>query len=189
VTKRTFTEYSNDLKKALSLIDSRGMQTIVNLISDTAGNCGTIWLVGNGGSASTASHFATDLSRCSSINGKLIKAISLCDNLSLITAISNDYSYQEIFSRQLLNLSKNGDLLISISASGNSINIIKAIEYAKLGGITSVAFTAFDGGTAKSISDYHLHVPTNMGDYGVAEDSHLVICHYISSILKTNKNR
>jgi D-sedoheptulose 7-phosphate isomerase len=142
---------------------------------------GKIWIIGNGGSAATASHFATDLSRCSNSVGEPVHAISLCDNSSLITAIGNDFGFDSVFSRQLSKAAISGDLLIVISASGNSKNLLKAMEWAKGNGIKTLALTGFDGGKAKILADSSLHVPTTSGDYGVAEHAHSILCHFLSS--------
>ena len=179
-----FDQYSSNVCNALSVVNRDDLGTVINIIRDTSKYDQNVWLIGNGGSASTASHFATDLSRCINSNGQPIKGISLCDNLALITAIGNDFNFEVIFVKQLINLARKNDLLIAFSASGNSANIIKAIEYAKSNQIRTVAITAFDGGPVKKIADYSIHVPTAIGDYGVAEDSHLIISHFISSQLK-----
>ena len=107
--------------------------------------------------------------------------MSLCDNTSLITAIGNDFGYDQVFSRQLHNSANSGDLLIILSASGNSRNIISALEWAQNNKVTTLALTGFDGGQAKVLADTSLHVPTSNGDYGVAEDAHSILCHFLSS--------
>ena len=143
-----------------------------------------IWVAGNGGSAATASHFATDLSRCKNSKHEPIKAISLCDNSGLITAIGNDFGFKYIFSRQLSNLAIAGDLLIVLSASGNSKNILESLAWAKNNQVKTIALTGFDGGEAKKMADVSLHIPTEHGDYGVAEDTHSIICHFLASQFK-----
>ena len=145
----------------------------------------TVWIAGNGGSAATASHFATDLNRCVNVDGDPVKVVSLCDNSSSITAIGNDFGFEFIFSKQLSNLATSGDLLVTLSASGNSQNLLSAMNWAKANGLSNLALTGFDGGQAKLIADFSLHVPTAIGDYGVAEDSHSILCHYLSMQLCT----
>lgn len=187
----SFQDYVTRISLALSATSSERIEEVIKIILNCSENGGTIWLIGNGGSASTSSHFATDLSRCTNSKGEPIKGLSLCDNSSLITAIGNDFGFEEIFVKQLTNLAKKSDLLISISASGNSVNIIKAIEYAKTNSIKTVALNGFNGGSVHEICDFSIHVPTAIGDYGVAEDAHLIISHFICSQMKNigkNKN-
>jgi len=141
----------------------------------------TIYFIGNGGSASTASHFANDLAIGVKGDSKPFKAISLCDNLSKITAIGNDYGYGDIFSRQINVFACEGDVLVAISASGNSKNIIKAVETAQEKGMVTVGLTSFSGGKLREIADVCVHVPTKVGEYGPAEDAHMILDHLVSS--------
>ena len=182
--KKLFQSYISRIDHALDTIGLNELETSIKIISNSSKNSGKIWLIGNGGSAATASHFATDLSRCTSENGKPLKAISLCDNTGLITAIGNDFSFDDIFIKQLQNLGKAGDLLISISASGNSRTLIKAVEFANTFSISTLSLVGFDGGALQELSDNSIYVQTNIGDYGIAEDCHSIICHYISSQLR-----
>ena len=177
----TFENYLERVNKALTLTDTAHLLAAISMIRDTVDTGNSLWLSGNGGSAATASHFATDLSRCNNSSGDPIKGISLCDNLGLITAISNDFGFDLVFSRQLSNAAVRGDLLIVISASGNSKNLLLAMEWAKNNGVKTLALTGFDGGKAKILADISLHVPTSNGDYGVAEDAHSMLCHFLSS--------
>ena len=177
----TFENYLERVNKALSSTDSEHLLAAISMIRDTVDAGNSLWLSGNGGSASTASHFATDLSRCNNSSGDPIKGISLCDNSSLITAIGNDFGFDQVFSRQLSNAAVRGDLLIVISASGNSKNLLLAMEWAKNNGVKTLALTGFDGGKAKILADSSVHVPTSNGDYGVAEDAHSMLCHFLSS--------
>jgi D-sedoheptulose 7-phosphate isomerase len=179
-----FKDYSSRISAALAATNPESIEKVIEAILECSSSNGTIWLIGNGGSASTSSHFATDLSRCINANGKPVKGVSLCDNSGLITAIGNDFGFEEIFVNQLTNLAMNNDLLISISASGNSTNLIKAINYAKSKLIKTVALTGFNGGVLHKICDYSVHVPTGLGDYGVSEDSHSIISHYICSQIR-----
>ena len=182
--KELFQSYISRIDHALDTISLNELETSIKIISNSSKISGKIWLIGNGGSAATASHFATDLSRCTGENRQPITAISLCDNLGLITAIGNDFSFEDIFIKQLQNLGKAGDLLISISASGNSRNLIKAVEFANTFSISTLSLVGFDGGALQELSDNSIFVQTNIGDYGIAEDCHSIICHYISSQLR-----
>ena len=179
-----FRNYAARIGSALNHVNINELESALKIILTTSKNGGNIWLIGNGGSAATASHFATDLSRCTGENRQPITAISLCDNLGLITAIGNDFSFEDIFIKQLQNLGKAGDLLISISASGNSRNLIKAVEFANTFSISTLSLVGFDGGAIQELSNNSIYVQTAIGDYGIAEDCHSIICHYISSQLR-----
>jgi D-sedoheptulose 7-phosphate isomerase len=143
----------------------------------------TVYFIGNGGSAATSSHFANDLSIGTNSYEKPFRVISLTDNQAIITAIGNDFGYVEIFKRQLQVLAKPGDVLVAISASGNSPNLLKAFEYAKATGIITIAITAFDGGMMKVLADDGIHVPTGSKEYGPAEDAHMVLDHLLGAYL------
>ena len=109
--------------------------------------------------------------------------MSLADNVAVVTAIANDFGYDEIFVRQLRVLGRPGDVLVGISASGNSPNLVRAFEYARSAGITTVALTAFDGGALKVMGDQGIHVPTGPKEYGPAEDAHMVLDHLVGAYL------
>lgn len=179
--------YRLRIETAFKKLESGIVSEIADAIRETSERGQLIWIIGNGGSAATASHFATDMSRCTNSCGASIKAISLCDNSGLITAIGNDFGFDVIFLKQLSNVASRGDLLIALSASGNSRNILVAMEWARQNGVKTLAMTGFDGGRAKSLADVSIHVPTEIGDYGVAEDAHSILCHFLSSQFRTNK--
>ena len=175
--------YMDNLGQILKSLD---VQQIANFISEIlrareAGS--TIFFIGNGGSAATASHFANDIAIGTCEFKKPFRAISLTDNVPVITAIGNDFGYEEIFRRQLSVLGKRGDLVVGISASGNSLNIINAFKYAQESGIKTIAITAFDGGTMKSMADLSVHVPTETKEYGPAEDVHMILDHLVGAYL------
>lgn len=179
-----FKDYSLYLSKLLSSLDFRVLEEVSKLFISRSKQGKTVYLMGNGGSASTASHFATDLMHCSLINHRpIIRAVSLSDNISLITAISNDRGYEYAFSHQLERLAKKGDILIAISASGNSKNLIEAFKTARSMGVTTVALVGFDGGKIMRMADYVVHVKTVKGQYGPVEDAHLFIDHMVSAYI------
>lgn len=142
----------------------------------------SIWIIGNGGSASTAEHFETDLHfiRSKSIT-KFPKVAALTSNSSLISAISNDIGYENVFSIQLVRKAQRGDLCILFSASGNSENLINAVQAAKTLGVYTIGILGFDGGRLTNLVDLPLLVKTKKGMYGPVEDIHLSICHEISA--------
>ena len=136
--------------------------------------------MGNGGSASTASHFVNGLSQGATVEGKMrFRAIGLTDNIPNILAYANDLGYENIFVEQLINLLHEGDIVIGISGSGNSKNVIKAIEYANKHRAITIGLTGYDGGELKKIVDYSIHVPCNFME--IVEDIHLAISHLIAS--------
>jgi len=178
--------YLNRINFAFAKLNRISLENSLMVLRETIDSGSRIWIAGNGGSAATASHFATDLSRCTNSNGALIKAISLCDNSGLMTAIGNDFGFDFIFSRQLSNSAIFGDLLVVLTASGNSRNLLVAMEWAKDNGVKVLALTGFSGGKVKDLADISIHVPTEIGDYGVAEDAHSILCHFLSSQFRTN---
>jgi D-sedoheptulose 7-phosphate isomerase len=138
-----------------------------------------VFLLGNGGSASTASHMANDLSKATIVPGKpRMKVIALTDNVSVITAWANDTSYDRIFREQLENLLDPGDTVLGISASGNSPNVLRAMEFAAERGAVTIGWTGLAGGRLKDIVDHCVHAPTD--DVGMIESIHLVIDHLVS---------
>jgi len=175
--------YLEYLKSVLSSIDNSEIGRFIETLLEARSRGAAIYFIGNGGSAATASHFANDLSIGTNDYDLPFRAISLVDNIPIITAISNDFGYDEIFVRQLQILGKKGDVLVGISASGNSINLIKAFDYALKEGIKTIAITAFDGGKMKILAEEGIHVPTEPKEYGPAEDAHMVLDHLVGAYL------
>ena len=137
-----------------------------------------IFVFGNGGSASNASHFVTDLGKSSSdLMRNKFNVLSLNDNISWITAIANDYNYNDIYRKQLQNYGSRGDLVITLSVSGNSPNIIEACRWAKTNGIEIMAFTGSGGGLLAKLADKLIVVNSN--HYGRVEDCQMTICHLL----------
>ncbi len=144
----------------------------------------SIWIMGNGGSASTAEHFETDLSFIRKGNSfPKTKVSALTSNSALISAIANDIGFENIFSHQLFRKAEPGDLCIFISASGNSENLVKAVDAARQIGMKTLGLLGFDGGELLQILDNSIVVKTEIGKYGPVEDIHLAICHAISEIV------
>jgi D-sedoheptulose 7-phosphate isomerase len=177
-------EYLEYLTTLISQLDRSAISQFADLLLQSRENKTTTFFLGNGGSASTATHFVNDISLGSRQFEKPFRAISLCDNQAVITAIANDDGYENIFLQQLQTLATAGDTIVCISASGNSKNLIKAIEYARENNIYVVGLTAFDGGYLKENCDLNIHVPTKIGEYGPAEDLHMVICGLVGSYFR-----
>jgi D-sedoheptulose 7-phosphate isomerase len=175
--------YLDYLKTVLDNIDRDAIAAFIHTIVDARERGAAIFFIGNGGSAATASHFANDIGVGSNAYEKPFRAISLTDNVPVITALANDFGYDEIFERQLRVLSRPGDVLVAISASGNSPNLVRALEYAAGAGLKSVGITAFSGGKLKEMADLVVHVPTGKGEYGPAEDAHMVLDHLVGAYL------
>ena len=171
--------YIERLRLLLSKLDVDVIASIIDAI-ESIHNKGKIYIIGNGGSAATASHMANDLS-----GGLKLRDIrnfdveSLSDNSSVCTAIANDIGYENIFYAQVKNKITKDDILIAISCSGNSDNIIKAGEYAKQQNTTVIGLTGFSGGKLKPLSDINFHINSENGEYGLVEDLHMILDHII----------
>ena len=176
--------YLEYLTNLIAKLDREAIAKFADLLLQSRDSGATTYFLGNGGSASTATHFVNDVSLGSRQFEKPFRAISLCDNQAVITAIANDDGYENIFLQQLQTLARPGDNIVCISASGNSKNLIKAIEYAKENSLYIVGLTAFDGGYLKQNCDLNIHVPTKVGEYGPAEDLHMVVCGLIGSYFR-----
>lgn len=175
--------YLEYLSSVLKGIDTEKIGRFIQTLLDARDRGATIYFMGNGGSAATASHFANDLAIGTNSYIKPFRVVSLTDNQAIVTAVGNDFGYDEIFVRQLRVLGKAGDVVVGISASGNSSNLLRTFEYAKSAGIKTVAITAFDGGKMKQIADECIHVPTAPKEYGPAEDAHMVLDHLTGAYL------
>jgi D-sedoheptulose 7-phosphate isomerase len=175
--------YFDYLGQVLRSIDTDSVARFAQTLLAARERGATVYFIGNGGSAATSSHFANDLSIGTNSYDKPFRVVSLTDNQAIITAIGNDFGYEEIFKRQLQVLARPGDVLVAISASGNSPNLVRAFEYAKGAGIKTIAITAFDGGKMKTMADDGIHVPTAPKEYGPAEDAHMVLDHLLGAYL------
>lgn len=177
-------EYFSELSRLLSK-EVENLEVVVESMYACILRKGSIWIIGNGGSASTADHFEIDLSyvRLTSENFE-IRAKSLCSNNAVLTAIANDIGFERVFSHQLMRQAQPGDVCVAISASGNSPNLIQAVKTCKEKSITSIAILGFDGGNLASQADITCLVQTKLGMYGQVEDIHLSICHFLAASLK-----
>jgi D-sedoheptulose 7-phosphate isomerase len=168
-----------EVRTVLARISVDDVERVVEIILDAYHHRRHVYIVGNGGSASTATHFACDLSKATIVQGRArLRVTSLTDNVALLTAWANDTSYENVFAEQLANLLNPGDVVVAISASGNSPNVIAAIKTAAACGATTVGIVGFSGGSLKEAVDAVVHVPSD--SYGVVEDCHLVLEHAIT---------
>lgn len=180
--KNLINEYLEKVKKTIDNLDRDEIETFMNLLTKAKDEDRTIFIMGNGGSASTASHFCCDFNKGVSYGQeKRFKFICLNDNIPTMMAYSNDISYEEIFVEPLKNFFKEGDLVIGISGSGNSKNVLKAIEYANSNGGVTIGITGYNGGKLKQKAKYSVN--TNIDDMQVSEDIHMVLDHMCSSII------
>ncbi len=176
--------YLGRVLRALQSIPMDRVASFVELLVAARELRRTVFLVGNGGSAATASHMATDLGVGSQRLGVGLRVICLVDNSAVLTATSNDVGFEDVYAAQVRLLGQPGDILVAISASGNSPNLLKVAVEAKEQGLSVVALTGFAGGELAGLADTSIHVPTAHGDYGPAEDAHLVINHMVTELLR-----
>ena len=175
--------YINGLQQCLNEFLSQDIIGIANIIYEAYRKDKQVFIMGNGGSATTASHFACDLGKGVVVEGKpRLRAISLTDNVAFITALANDIDYSSVFAEQLENLLNQGDVVIGISASGNSPSILKAIKFAEEKRATTVGFVGFGGGKLARLAQRVIVLSGR--NYGQVEDAHLSLAHIISYMVK-----
>lgn len=174
--------YLDGLREMLDRLRRDDIRRVVSALEDAWRRGKTVYLVGNGGSAATASHMMNDLNKMTRVAGQpRVRAVALTDNVPLMTAIANDQEYADIFAEPLMSLLQPGDVLIAISASGNSPNVVRAIGVAKDRGATVVGFCGDPGGVLASSADLRIVVPAP--HIGQQEDGHMMLDHVISLAL------
>jgi D-sedoheptulose 7-phosphate isomerase len=180
--KDNICKYLNTLKNTIDLLDIEEISTFIKVLTQLYDKGGNIYLIGNGGSASTASHFACDLNKGVSFTlNKKFKVISLADNIPTMLAYANDVDFSDIFVEQLKNHLTEKDMVIGISGSGNSKNIVKAIEYANSLGSITVGITGYDGGELKKTADHVINA--NIDNMQISEDIHMILTHLTTTVL------
>ena len=174
----TYLEHEIDTLKAL---DVNEINAALNLLLETIENGNTVFVFGNGGSSATASHFQNDFNKgVSEHTEKKFNFQCLNDNVATVMAVANDIGFEEVFRFQLIGHMRPGDVVMAISGSGNSKNVLNAVEYAKSQGAKVIGLTGFGGGKLKELSDVSLHVPVN--SMQITEDIHMVFDHLMMSI-------
>jgi len=176
------TNYLQNLQRVLAELDVGEIDTISGIFKKAYDEERTIFVIGNGGSASTASHLACDLNKGACLHAqKKFHVMPLTDNLPTILAIANDIGYDAIFVEQLKNFARPDDVVVGISGSGNSANVLKAIEYARQQGCTTIGVCGYDGGKLKQLVDccFHVKVP----DMQIVEDVHMILAHILMRVL------
>lgn len=175
--------YFNYLKQVLDAIDTKSIDSLVAVFEEARLNGNTIFIAGNGGSATTATSMANDLGFDvikKTGTDQPFRVFALTDNTSVLTAIANDVGYENVFLNQLKIHYRKGDKFLAISASGNSPNVVVAAEWVKKQGGEVISFVGFKGGKLKEISDVIVHVGAEAGEYGPVEDAHLVLNHILA---------
>ena len=175
-------EYVNELQNTIARVSAEQVKEVIDVILATRERDGQIFVIGNGGSAATASHLAADLGKGASKEGEVrYRVMSLTDNVPWMSALSNDLSYADVFSEQLKNFARPGDLLIAISGSGNSENVLRAVQYANSIGCDTVGFAGFAGGRLKQEARQCIVIDSD--HMGRIEDGHLILQHIVTYYL------
>jgi D-sedoheptulose 7-phosphate isomerase len=171
-------EYIGAQKTALDSIPVAAVEKLIGLLRKALAEDRQIFVFGNGGSAANASHFVTDLGKGASDKiGKRFRCLSLNDNVSWMTALGNDYSYDEIFVRQLNNFARPGDVVLVMSVSGNSPNIVRAVEWSAKEGLVTIALVGKKRGRLAELAEHLIVIDSE--HYGRVEDAHMGICHML----------
>jgi D-sedoheptulose 7-phosphate isomerase len=176
--------YFARLRDAIDGIPRERVEAIGEILYRAYRHNKQVFIIGNGGSAATASHMACDLGKNTMLqNRPRFRVLSLNDNMPLFSALANDVGYEFVFSEQLTNLIRPGDVLISISCRGNSRNILRAMEYARSRAAMNVALVGFDGGEAIELADEYVLIPAE--DYGIVEDLHMALDHILTEYFRS----
>lgn len=181
-------QYTNTVNEVMQKMDPSEFKKIIDILAQAYQQDKQVFIVGNGGSAGTANHFVCDFGK-NAVQGKgkrRFRIISVCDNIEKITALGNDIAFEEIYAFQLENLMRPEDVLIVVSASGNSPNIVRACEFAKSKNASIIALAGFKGGKIKDFADACLVAP--LSSYEQIEDIHLIILHMIVCYFKEHQD-
>lgn len=174
--------YFDDFARAIKSFDKSSLEDVLNVFDQVAAQKGTLWLAGNGGSAAIADHSVCDLAKGTYREGRPpLRAVSLCADGPLLTALGNDISYNDIYAEPLKYYLQDTDAVLLVSSSGNSENVVRACAYANEKGVPTIAFTGFSGGRLKSMARHVVHV--NVDNYGIVEDIHQSIVHVLTQFM------
>ncbi|HLQ32304.1 MAG TPA: SIS domain-containing protein [Chloroflexota bacterium] len=177
-------DYFGQVAELTRSLDLLALQRVVSVLRDARERGACVFIFGNGGSAATASHMAADLTNAPRRAGqKPLRVFSLADNMACLSALANDEGYEHTFASQLDAHVRAGDVVVAISASGNSPNLLGAIELAKARGATTVGLVGFDGGDLRHLAEEVVFVASPIGAYGPVEDVHLMLGHIITTCL------
>jgi D-sedoheptulose 7-phosphate isomerase len=176
--------YLRAFASLLRQVDLDAVERVVQRLRVARDRGAMIYVAGNGGSATTALHWVNDLGKAAKRDDRRpLRVMSLSGNIAWLTALANDEGYERVFAGQLENFAERGDVLVVISASGNSPNLLRAVELAASRGVTTIGLLGFDGGRLKEMVDEFLWLPTASGAYGLAEDGHAMLCHVLTACL------
>jgi D-sedoheptulose 7-phosphate isomerase len=179
----TLKQYFADETELMKQLDLARVEQIVRTLELARTDGRRVFVFGNGGSAATASHLACDLGKGTvQPNSPRFQVVSLSDSISMITAYANDMGCESMFAEPLISLAQRGDLAIAFSVSGNSPNVVRAIEAARERGLATIGLTGFDGGKLATLVDIHLNIPSK--SFGQVEDLHLAVCHAVCEMLR-----
>lgn len=179
----TIDSYLAEVVDVLGKLRLEALDQVIHRLEEARWKGQQVFTCGNGGSAATAMHFASDLAKgARAVNKPSIKAESLCDNIALLTAWANDVSYDQVFAQRMALSIEAGDVLVAISASGTSQNVLNAVDRARAVGATTIGFTGFNGGKLKDMVDICITVPSDSMEQ--IEDVHLLLCHLITTCLR-----
>jgi len=177
-------QYAAGIKETLDRLPWQAVGQVVALLYEAWAAQRNVFIMGNGGSAATAMHMAADLNKNTAVPGHpRLRAVSLCENMALFSALSNDVGYENVFEEQLLTLANPGDLVIAISGSGNSPNVLRAVHAARRIGATSVGFSGYYGGQLADLVDVPVVVPNHSIEQ--IEDLHMILEHSITSSVRS----
>jgi D-sedoheptulose 7-phosphate isomerase len=180
--------YLRRFRQLVTQVDVDAVARIVGMLQAARDDEATVYIAGNGGSAATASHWANDLGKATKCSGRgWIRVMCLSDNTPWLTALANDEGYERVFAGQLENFACPGDVLIVISASGNSPNLVQAVDLANDRGMRTVALLGFDGGVLKDRVREHLWLETEPGAYGLVESGHSMLCDMVTTCLMEDR--
>lgn len=181
--KQVISDYIKNIHDLCESLDTESLNAACELMLESYRAGKKIFVAGNGGSAGTSNHFCCDFGK-NAVSGDLNrpKIISLSANIEVLTALGNDFCYDEVFSQQLKNLMDDGDTVLLISASGNSPNVVSAAEYAKKRGGKVIGFSGFSGGKLSELSDINVNIPST--SYEQIEDLHMMLVHIIVCYFK-----
>lgn len=180
--------YFKHLHQIMQRLDLDAIERFAEALINACEREAMIYFLGNGGSAATASHYANDLSfGTRAVGCKTFRTVSLMDNNAVVSCLSNDFGYDQVFTAQLDPLLHQGDLLVAMSVSGNSANIVQAVELANARGAVTVGLTGFDGGALAERCRINVHVPSRPGEYGPVEDVFQIIDHMLTCYFQLNR--
>ena len=187
-----FTKFVDDyyarFVTVLESFDKSSLEGVLGVLDRVAAQEATLWVAGNGGSAAISDHAVCDTTKLPYVEGKpVVRSISLASNGPMLTALGNDFSYEEVFERQLAYYAKPGDAVLLVSSSGNSPNVVRACEHAKARGLPVIAFVGFSGGRLAQLADHVVHIAID--NYGMAEDAHQSVMHVLTQYLRLRNLR